>query len=154
LKYSNSLVAIANLPQQDQQKAVTELALKLNEKNMLFVKLFTSPPKKIWETSHSNLAILNCAITSLAMERYRITNGKWPRKLDELVPEYLAKLPTDPFNGESLLVGTIPGGLVIYSVGPDLQDNNGLVDDLNPLKEGTDIGFRLWEVPMRRQPAK
>ena len=154
LKYSNSLVAIANLPQQDQQKAVTELALKLNEKNMLFVKLFTSPPKKIWETSHSNLAILNCAITSLAMERYRITNGKWPRKLDELVPEYLSKLPTDPFNGESLLVGTIPGGLVIYSVGPDLQDNNGLVDDLNPLKEGTDIGFRLWEVPMRRQPAK
>ena len=154
LKYSNSLVAIANLPQQDQQKAVTELALKLNEKNMLFVKLFTSPPKKIWETSHSNLAILNCAITSLAMERYRITNGKWPRKLDELVPEYLAKLPTDPFNGEPLLVGTIPGGLVIYSVGPDLQDNNGLVDDLNPLKEGTDIGFRLWEVPMRRQPAK
>ncbi len=154
LKYSNSLVAIANLPQQDQQKAVTELALKLNEKNMLFVKLFTSPPKKIWETSHSNLAILNCAITSLAMERYRITNGKWPRKLDELVPEYLAKLPKDPFNGEPLLVGTIPGGLVIYSVGPDLQDNNGLIDDSKPTKEGTDIGFRLWEVPMRRQPAK
>lgn len=154
LKYSNSLVAIANFPQQDQQKAVTELALKLNEKNMLFVKLFTSPPKKIWETSHSNLAILNCAITSLAMERYRITNGKWPRKLDELVPEYLAKLPTDPFNGEPLLVGTIPGGLVIYSVGPDLQDNNGLIDDSKPTKEGTDIGFRLWEVPMRRQPAK
>lgn len=154
LKYSNSLVAIANLPQQDQQKAVTELALKLNEKNMLFVKLFTSPPKKIWETSHSNLAILNCAITSLAMERYRITNSKWPRKLDELVPEYLAKLSTDPFNGEPLLVGTILGGLVIYSVGPDLQDNNGLIDDSRPTKEGTDIGFRLWEVPKRRQPAK
>ena len=154
LKYSNSLVAIANLPQQDQHKAVTELALKLNEKSMLFVKLFTFPPKKIWETSHSNLAMLNCAITSLAMERYRITNGKWPRKLDELVPEYLAKLPTDPFNGEPLLVGTIPGGLVIYSVGPDLQDNNGLIDDSKPTKEGTDIGFRLWEVPMRRQPAK
>lgn len=156
LKYSNSLVAIANLPQQDQQKAVTELALKLNEKNMLFVKLFTSPPKKIWETSHSNLAILNCAITGLAIERYRITNSKWPRKLDELVPEYLAKLPTDPFNGEPLLVGTIPGGLVIYSVGPDLQDNNGLIDNSYSLsvKEGTDIGFRLWEVPKRRQPAK
>ncbi len=98
--------------------------------------------------------MLNCAITGLAMERYRITNGKWPRKLEELVPEYLAKLPTDPFNGEPLLVGTIPGGLVIYSVGPDLQDNNGLIDDSKPTKEGTDIGFRLWEVPMRRQPAK
>ena len=155
LKYSNSLVAIASLPQQDQQKAVTELAFKLNEKNMLFVKLFTSAPKKIWETSHSNLAILNCAIMGLAIERYRITNGKWPRKLEELVPEYLTKLPTDPFNGEPLLVGTILGGLVIYSVGPDLQDNNGLIDDSNTLslKEGTDIGFRLWEVPMRRQPA-
>ena len=154
LKYTTSLVAIANLPHQDQQKAVTELALKLNEKPNLR-KIFPSFIVNIGIESNRNLAMLNCAITGLAIERYRITNGKWPRKLDELVPEYLAKLPTDPFNGESLLVGTILGGLVIYSVGPDLQDNNGLIDDSNTLslKEGTDIGFRLWEVPMRRQPA-
>ena len=153
LKYTTSLVAIANLPHQDQQKAVTELALKLNEKPNLR-KIFPPFIVNIGIESNRYLAMLNCAITGLAMERYRITNGKWPRKLDELVPEYLAKLPTDPFNGEPLLVGTILGGLVIYSVGPDLQDNNGLIDDSNSNKEGTDIGFRLWEVPMRRQPAK
>ena len=153
LKYTTSLVAIANLPHQDQQKAVTELALKLNEKPNLR-KIFPPFIVNIGIESNRYLAMLNCAITGLAIERYRITNGKWPRKLDELVPEYLAKLPTDPFNGEPLLVGTIPGGLVIYSVGSDLQDNNGLIDDSKPTKEGTDIGFRLWEVPMRRQPAK
>ena len=152
LKYTTSLVAIANLPNQDQQKAVTELALKLNEKPNLR-KIFPPFIVNIGIESNRYLAMLNCAITGLAIERYRITNGKWPRKLDELVPEYLAKLPTDPFNGEPLLVGTILGGLVIYSVGPDLQDNNGLIDDSNSNKEGTDIGFRLWEVPMRRQPA-
>jgi hypothetical protein len=152
LKNYNSLVAIANLPQQDQEKAVTALAMKLNEKPSVLNKIIFNPKRILG--SNRNLATLNCAITGLAIERYRITNGKWPRKLEELVPEYLAKLPTDPFNGEPLLVGTILGGLVIYSVGPDLQDNNGLIDDLNPLKEGTDIGFRLWEVPMRRQPAK
>ena len=153
LKYTTSLVAIANLPHQDQQKAVTELALKLNEKPNLR-KIFPSFIVNIGIESNRYLAMLNCAITGLAIERYRITNGKWPRKLDELVPEYLAKLPTDPFNGEPLLLGTILGGLVIYSVCPDLQDNNGLIDDSNSKKEGTDIGFRLWEVPMRRQPAK
>ena len=153
LKYTTSLVAIANLPHQDQQKAVTELALKLNEKPNLR-KIFPPFIVNIGIESNRYLAMLNCAITGLAIERYRITNGKWPRKLDELVPEYLAKLPTDPFNGEPLLVGTILGGLVIYSVGPDLQDNNGLIDDSNSNKEGTDIGFRLWEVPMRRQPSK
>jgi len=155
LKYSNSLVAIANLPIQDQKKIATELTLKLNEKPNLR-KLLTGDPKNMWIYTNRNLASLNCAITGLAMERYRITNGKWPRKLEELVPEYLAKLPTDPFNGEPLLVGTILGGLVIYSVGPDLQDNNGLIDNSYSLsvKEGTDIGFRIWEVPMRRQPAK
>ena len=155
LKYSNSLVAIANLPIQDQKKIATELTLKLNEKPNLR-KLLTGDPKNMWIYTNRNLASLNCAITGLAMERYRITNGKWPRKLEELVPEYLAKLPTDPFNCEPLLVGTILGGLVIYSVGPDLQDNNGLIDNSYSLsvKEGTDIGFRLWEVPMRRQPAK
>jgi predicted Zn finger-like uncharacterized protein len=155
LKHHNSLVAIANLPPQDQKKTATELTLKLNEKPNLR-KLLTGDPKNMWIYTNRNLATLNCAITGLAIERYRITNGKWPRKLEELVPEYLAKLPTDPFNGEPLLVGTILGGLVIYSVGPDLQDNNGLIDNSFSLsvKEGTDIGFRLWEVPMRRQPAK
>lgn len=155
LKHYNSLVAIANLPPQDQNKTATELTLKLNEKPNLR-KLLSGDPKNMWIYTNRNLATLNCAITGLAIERYRITNGKWPRKLEELVPEYLAKLPTDPFNGEPLLVGTILGGLVIYSVGPDLQDNNGLIDNSFSLsvKEGTDIGFRLWEVPMRRQPAK
>lgn len=116
LKHQNSLVAIANLPPQDQKKAITELAMKFNEKPNI-QKLLPGDPKDIWIISNRNLAMLNCALTGLAIERYRITNGKWPRKLDELVPEYLAKLPTDPFNGEPLLVGTIPGGLVIYSVG-------------------------------------
>jgi hypothetical protein len=44
-------------------------------------------------------------------------------------------------------------GVVIYSIGPDRQDNGGTLDN-NPHKVGTDVGFRLWSVPQRRQPPK
>jgi hypothetical protein len=44
-------------------------------------------------------------------------------------------------------------GVVIYSVGADGKDNGGKLDK-NPTKDGTDRGFRLWDVPKRRQPPK
>jgi hypothetical protein len=46
---------------------------------------------------------------------------------------------TDPFTGQSLLMKRLPDGWVIYSVGKDLKDDGGKVDDL------TDFG--LGSVP-------
>ena len=40
--------------------------------------------------------------TGLALKLYRSEKGHYPRKLEELVPEYLEKLPPCPFNGEPL----------------------------------------------------
>jgi|GEM_PF-1838394 len=40
--------------------------------------------------------------TALALKRYRCEKGHYPRKLEELVPEYLEKLPPCPFTGKPL----------------------------------------------------
>jgi HAMP domain-containing protein len=42
-----------------------------------------------------------------------------------------AEAITDPFNGEPLHVKKIPQGWLVYSVGPNLQDDGGKVDDPN-----------------------
>jgi hypothetical protein len=42
---------------------------------------------------------------------------------------------TDPFTGQPLLMKRLPDGWVIYSVGKDLNDDGGQVDDL------TDFGL-------------
>jgi hypothetical protein len=39
---------------------------------------------------------------------------------------------------------------VIYSVGPDLVDDGGRIDDLDIFR-CTDIGIRLWNVDKRHQ---
>ena len=42
-----------------------------------------------------------------------------------------AETTTDPFNGEPLHVKKLPQGWLVYSVGPNVQDDGGKVDDPN-----------------------
>lgn len=58
----------------------------------------------------------------------------------------------DPFDDKSLRMKTVPDGLVIYSIGIDRKDDGGMV--IPKIDEPTaDMGFKLWNVPQRRQPA-
>ncbi|MDR0610726.1 MAG: hypothetical protein LBG58_11495 [Planctomycetaceae bacterium] len=41
---------------------------------------------------------------AIALERYKFANGKYPDKLDDLVPKYLNITPIDPFTGRSTFV--------------------------------------------------
>jgi hypothetical protein len=62
---------------------------------------------------------------ALAVERYRLAHGKWPQSLQKLTPAFLTKVPDDPFGGGPLHYRRLGDGVVIYSVGPDKEDNGG-----------------------------
>lgn len=68
---------------------------------------------------------LRLAITALAVERFRLANSRLPTALDELVPAYLASVPTDPFDEKPLRFIRQSSGYVVYGVGSDLQDDGG-----------------------------
>jgi hypothetical protein len=102
---------------------------------------------------HRTQAMLRSAVAAVAAERYRRTHGAWPASMAVLVPERLAKVPTDPFDGQPLRLARFVAGIVIYSVGPDRSDNGGQVD-LNPGRPSSDLGFRLWNARHRRQPSR
>jgi hypothetical protein len=55
---------------------------------------------------------------AIAVETYRVKNGKFPERVDDLIPDYLPRVPTDPFNGQSLRLKHDGKDLVLYSVGP------------------------------------
>jgi len=90
---------------------------------------------------------------ALAAERYRQARGRWPATLAELVPQYIARVPLDPFDAKPLKLGKHEQGIVVYSAGMDGIDNGGLIGP-TPTAPGSDLGFRLWDVKHRRQPAK
>jgi len=68
------------------------------------------------------------------------------------VPQYLSQVPDDPFVDGPLRLRRLDDGLVVYSVGPDGIDNGGNIGTSGRTR-GTDLGFRLWDVKQRRQPA-
>jgi hypothetical protein len=72
-----------------------------------------------------HLAHLRTTQTALAVERYRLAEGRLPKSLDNLVPSCIEAIPTDPFDGNPLKYRVRQSGYVVYSVGEDLTDEGG-----------------------------
>lgn len=66
------------------------------------------------------------AQAALAVERHHRAHGNVPENLAALVPAYLASVPVDPFDGQPLRYQRRDAGYVVYSVGPDTEDDGGL----------------------------
>ncbi len=65
------------------------------------------------------------AMAALAVERFRLAHGQLPENLNEPVPQFLSRMPEDPYDGQPLRYDRLPKGYVIYSVGADGNDNGG-----------------------------
>lgn len=85
------------------------------------------------------------AVTSLAVEQYRCDRHKLPDSLNELVPEYLKAVPSDPYDGKDLRYKKLKKGYVVYSIGRDRKDNNGTMENADGISgvPGTDIAFTV-----------
>jgi hypothetical protein len=72
-----------------------------------------------------NETSLQVTRVGLALKRYKLATGAYPDTLADLTPSFLDKLPKDPCNGNNLLYRKEGKGFLLYSVGRDLQDNQG-----------------------------
>jgi hypothetical protein len=70
-------------------------------------------------------AHLRLLIVELALRSYRCDHGSQPEKLTQLVPEYLKRIPADPFTGNPLVYHPTGTNWVLYSFGPDRVDDGG-----------------------------
>lgn len=69
----------------------------------------------------------------IALERFKLAKGAYPKSLAEVVPEYLDKLPLDPFSGKPYGYRLEEdGGFTLWSVGNDLKDDGGKSIPGNP----------------------
>lgn len=92
----------------------------------------------------------NLTITAIVLRRYQLDHaGALPAKLDALVPQYLAIVPRDPLNGESLRYRLTDDGFALYSVGLDGSDDGGNAN-ASPKRKSRSILDRLdivWPQP-------
>jgi hypothetical protein len=63
---------------------------------------------------------------ALATSAYHAEHAAYPGSLEDLTPNYISHIPTDPFSGKPLKMASVEGGLILYSIGPDLRDDGGI----------------------------
>jgi hypothetical protein len=152
LHYMNQLVEIARLAPEEQVPRLKEMkAAGTRQLPSWFIRLTGPLPGELGQAANRIRAQLRCASAALAAECYRQDHGRWPETLGGLVPQYLARIPLDPFGGRPLKLGKHAQGIVIYSVGFDGEDNGGAINVKSPMAAGSDLGFRLWDCHYRRQ---
>jgi len=81
---------------------------------------------KATQATAQNQTYLREAALACALERYRRARGEYPETLTALVPQFIAKLPSDLMTGEGLKYQrTDKGKFRLYSVGWNLKDDGG-----------------------------
>jgi len=100
---------------------------------------------RVFETQARSQARHRAAEVLLAATRARLEAGTLPESAESLVPEWLLALPADPFRTEGpLTVKTGADGWLVYSVGPDGEDDGGpMPAGAEPAKGNDDVGLRL-----------
>jgi len=76
------------------------------------------------------------ARAELAARLFLLDQGRLPADLTSLVPQYLDRVPLDEFANAPLRSRMADGALVIYSIGPDGEDNGG---------EHKSFSMRYWD---------
>ena len=97
-------------------------------------------------------AQLRAARVGSAVERYRLETGDFPQQLDQLVPNYLAQIPLDPFDEKPLRYRVTERAAKIYSIGEDGVDGGGDLSEQRVGKPGGDCGFILLRPELRNLP--
>jgi hypothetical protein len=100
----------------------------------------------VWR-HHATLKVTSVA---LAVERYRLVHGEWPDDLAATAPQFLPAIPADPYDGKPVRYQRASDGVVIYSVGEDLVDNQGAPTNTALRGKGEDITFQLWDKALRK----
>jgi hypothetical protein len=95
------------------------------------------------EQTYRNLEV------AFALAAYRADNGRYPAKLADLAPAYLASVPDDLFAGKPLIYKPSEKGYLFYSVGPNGKDDEGRWYDDDP--PGDDPRVKMPLPPLKKQ---
>ena len=98
----------------------------------------------IFKTQCRNQALHRCAEVLVAMTRARLATGSLPEAVAGFVPDQLPALPRDPFTNDAPLRATFSqDGWVVYSVGPDGEDDGGPPRGDERPQDNDDVGLHL-----------
>jgi hypothetical protein len=127
LDYMGDCIQAAGLPRAERAARFNEIEARREKLPKWHVLAHVLAPalNRISILESRAQADMDLARIALAIERYRLAKGELPEQLTDLVPAYLAEVPTDPFDGQPIRYRPTEPGYVVYSVGDDGNENGG-----------------------------
>ncbi len=97
---------------------------------------WASHVEAMWFADVRAEAQVKLLMLALALRAYRLEHGRFPNRLTVLTPEYLSRIPADPFNdGPDFHYLNKGSSYLLYSIGPDGKDDGGTpIVDRSPAK--------------------
>jgi hypothetical protein len=153
LRHMTRCVEIAKLPIQERGPRTKAWNDDTDKSKNPVIRILAPALANCHRAECRSQAWLRSAMVAMACERYRQKHERWPATLDLLVKEKLLDaVPLDPIHGQPLRYLKTNYGVVIYSIGIDGIDNQGNIDHDRVHQPGFDVGFRLWDLGLRRMP--
>lgn len=101
---------------------------------------------------HRGIAFARLDLLGYALAAHRAEHGGYPEQLGRLVPDYLAELPADPFTGRPFFYKPEKSGFLLYSAGPNMEDNLGRNWGLEESESAPDTIHYEWDDLRLRVP--
>lgn len=114
-----------------------ELQAHINERNKAFGSFLSSIRYRFTMVSIPNTWVASrtavraetfrrLTVTAIALERFKLRQGRPPPDLEALVPEFLSAVPVDPMSGKALCYQPQPEqNFLLYSAGENGRDDHG-----------------------------
>ena len=133
LRLMTEIIKATHLPPWEARLKIQELYKKVWEllpwTEHIGLVLDDEPWKRYYAVFVRALSRRDAAVIGLACELYRSRHGRYPANLAALAPEFLDKLPPDPFTGKPFVYRRKGEGdaasFIVYSVGENLTDDGG-----------------------------
>ncbi len=135
--------------------AVTQLLASPDRLRFLPAAVFYGGGLNGYDTLEQQLAMANlshdAALIAIALVQHRRQTGEWPEELAALTPELLPEVPRDLYATDEapLKYRVVDGQPLLYSVGPNQQDDGGTspADDKSPTQaeDGDWVLLPPWE---------
>ena len=145
LEFYDQLEAVAKMEPEKRLKEYQRIGEEAKQLSALFfiTRMLVPTMNTIAMVDLRQIAQLDCALTALEVERYRLAEGRLPETLEVLVPKFIEAVPIDPFDGKPLRYKRLDKGYTIYSIGEDGEDNGGVPKSKVQKDEKFDLPFTV-----------
>ncbi len=128
IEFCDQLEAVAKMEPEKRLKEYQKIQEESEQLSVLFfiTQMLVPAVNSIAMIDLRGIARMDCAITALEVERYRLAEGRLPETLEALVPKFIEGVPIDPFDEQPLRYNRLDKGYTIYSIGEDGEDNGGV----------------------------